>query len=214
MVGTSLSMKHLVVGGLQTNCYFISSGGEYIVIDAGGDFEAIMEVAETMPGIPVGVLATHGHFDHVLVADMVSSELRTSFGIHRKDLKVMHETWNLGKQLGLVGKPPKPDFLIDTDRTILVGRSEIHLKNTPGHTPGSISLIAGSSIFTGDCLFKNNIGRMDLGGNPTDMLRSLNWYLNLPPDTIIYPGHGEPSTIGYERNNILRFIEMISNGSV
>ncbi|EQD36386.1 metallo-beta-lactamase family protein [mine drainage metagenome] len=185
-----------------------------MIIDAGGDFDSIMETAESMPGNPVGVLSTHGHFDHTLVADLVASELRTSFGMHKKDLPVMRDTWSLGKQLGIVGKPSRPGFLIDTDRTTLIGRSEIHIKNTPGHTPGSISIIAGSSIFTGDCIFRGNIGRMDLGGNPTDMLKSLNWFLQLPPEMIIYPGHGEPSTIGNERSNILHFIDMISKGRI
>ncbi len=208
---TKFSMKSIVVGPLQTNCYFISNASEFVIIDPGGDFKRIMDTAATIPGDPASVICTHGHFDHVMVADILADALHTTFAMHAKDLEILRRTWDLGMQFGITGKPPRPGHLIDFDHKLRIGREDIIVKNTPGHTPGSISLVAGNSIFTGDCLFRGNIGRMDLGGDSRDMVESLKWLLGFPSDTAVYPGHGPPTTIGAEHDNLLGFIRMLSN---
>ena len=91
---------------------------------------------------------------------------------------------------------------------LMLGREELKIIKTPGHTSGGICILAGKYIFTGDVLFYNTIGRTDLGdGNETDLLGSLKMLSEMDPDLIILPGHGTRSTIGREKqeNPFLEF---------
>ena len=203
------AMKMLTVGPLQTNCYFISSGSEYVIIDPGGDFDKIAQMASTMPGDPAGVIATHGHFDHVAEAERLAELLRTEFLIHSRDLEIIEYTWKFARQFGFNNPAPRPNSLFDHNISFKLGRTELLIRNTPGHTPGSISIISGESVFTGDCLFSGNIGRMDLGGNERDMAESLKWFLTLPPITRVFPGHGPPTILQNEISMIKRYISIL-----
>ena len=203
------AMKMLTVGPLQTNCYFISSGSEYVIIDPGGDFDKIAQMASTMPGDPAGVIATHGHFDHVAEAERLAELLRTEFLIHSRDLEIIEYTWKFARQFGFNNPAPRPNSIFDHNISFKLGRTELLIRNTPGHTPGSISIISGESVFTGDCLFSGNIGRMDLGGNERDMAESLKWFLTLPPNTRVFPGHGPPTILQNEISMIKRYISVL-----
>lgn len=205
------AMKMLTVGPLQTNCYFISSGSEYVIIDPGGDIDKIVQMASTMPGDPAGVIATHGHFDHVAEAEKVAEFLGTEFLIHSKDLEIIEYTWNFARQFGFNDQAPRPGSLFEHNIALKLGSSELLIRNTPGHTPGSISIISGESVFTGDCLFKGNIGRMDLGGNEIEMAESLKWFLTLPPDTKLFPGHGPPTILKNETAMIKKYISFLTS---
>ncbi len=203
------AMKMITVGPLHTNCYFISSGSEFVIIDPGGDFDKITQIASTMPGDPTGVIATHGHFDHVAEAEKLSEFLGAEFIIHRRDADIIEYTWKFARQFGFYNPAPRPDSLFDHNTAFKLGSTELLIINTPGHTPGSISIISGESVFTGDCLFSGNIGRMDLGGNERDMAESLKWFLTLPPKTRLFPGHGPPTILQNEISMIKRYISVL-----
>lgn len=169
-----MQIERLVAGYLQENCYILSKENECLIIDPGSDYPFIKNIIEDKK--VVGILLTHSHFDHIgAVADLV------------KDYKVgVYSYKNLDEGNKIIGK-----FNFDV---IL----------TPGHSSDSITFYFKEDkiMFTGDFLFKENIGRCDLPtGNISAMKRSLNKIKTYDDDVTIYPGHGEMSTLKYEKDN-------------
>jgi len=98
---------------------------------------------------------------------------------------------------------PRPGRLLEEGDVIKLGELELKVLHTPGHTPGSISIVLDDVAFTGDALFRGSIGRTDFAyGDQDELIRSITRKLfTLKDDTVIYPGHGEPSTIGEEKKS-------------
>jgi glyoxylase-like metal-dependent hydrolase (beta-lactamase superfamily II) len=135
-------------------------------------------------------------------------ELREKFDakvlIHEADAESLSDPWYNGSMLfGLETVFKDADILLKDGDIITVGETKLEIIHTPGHTPGGICIKAGNCLFTGDTLFKLSIGRTDLGnGDENSLMDSLrNKLMKLEDDTVIYPGHGASSTIGYERHN-------------
>ena len=153
---------------------------------------------------PVAVLLTHGHFDHILAA----SEIAVNFHIPiyaSKEEKELLETpslnlsVSLGKNISLT-----PTTLLNDKDIIKLAGTEVNVIHTPGHTSGGICYLFKESkiLFSGDTLFEGTVGRADLPtGNLNTLLDSVNHKLmTLPDDTTVFPGHGESTTVGHERN--------------
>jgi len=149
------------------------------------------------------LLNTHCHLDHVFGNNFVIDEYQPEYFIPEGDLFLLQRVQEMAKHFGLEMQAVYPTEKFLSENTVLTfGGSEIHFLFTPGHTPGEFCIYVPASAFciTGDVLFQNSIGRTDLpGGNYELLIESIkNKLLVLPGTTVIYPGHGELSTIGTE----------------
>ncbi len=202
-----MKVERLVVGQLQTNCYLVwdKISGEGVIIDPGDDADLILNRLRDLEIKPLFILATHGHFDHVLAALELKLALEIPFLIHQKDLFLLkravssasHFTGNKEAFLPLVDK-----YLYGKE-IIVFGNSQLEVQELPGHTPGGVVFLSKSLVFSGDSLFYHGSGRTDLSySSNKDLLEGIhNKLFTLPEETIVYPGHGEETTIGEEKEN-------------
>ena len=149
------------------------------------------------------VLATHGHFDHVLGVDAVKRVLGAPFYMHGGDVRIAEETlsWYSRVSGETVGRL-EVDRELPGDCTLRFGTLELRVIHTPGHTPGSVSIYVPSlqALFSGDTLFAGTVGRTDLpGGSERALAESIRKiFRTLPLDTYVHPGHGPPTTLRRE----------------
>lgn len=192
----------LAVGELQTNCYlfFETANRNCFVIDPGDEAEKILALIAEEKLLPQAVVLTHGHPDHFGAAAVLIDRFRIPLWIHEADEKAMRSAngRSLAAMFAVELPPPAGRLLVDGDLLSLDGL-ELRVIHTPGHSRGSISLYGGSLLFSGDTLFKGDVGRTDLpGGDEEEMRRSLDKISKLPPNTVILPGHGEGSILELE----------------
>lgn len=186
-----MKINTLVVGPIETNCYIISddASSPAFIIDAGADPAGILSVIKKN-GLDVeAVLSTHGHFDHVTAVKEVKDSLKVRFLINRED------AFMLGPSLS-------PDGSLDEGLVLNTGDLSLKVMHTPGHSQGCVCLYCekDGTLFSGDTLFYADHGRCDLqGGSYKKMIKSLNRLFELPEDTVVYPGHGQKTTIGDEK---------------
>jgi len=202
-------IKSMTVGVLATNCYLLTCERthEALIIDPGFSIEessAILDGIRRSGAKVKYIVNTHGHFDHISGNRFLKDSLRAELLIHADDACILSDPRrNLSYMLGLNISSPKPDRLLKDGEKIEIGELRLTVMHTPGHTEGSISLlcIEENAVFTGDTLFAGSVGRTDLpGASLRKLLKSLNErLLKLPDETIVYPGHGEKTTIGQER---------------
>ena len=202
-------MESMTVGILATNCYLLlcDDTRESLIIDPGFSIEEANTVLERIRRSRAKVkyiINTHGHFDHISGNGLLKDALKAEILIHKDDACMLTDPYrNLSYMLGLTIVSPKPDRLLEDGEKIEVGKLQLIVMHTPGHTEGSISLFCKeeNAVFTGDTLFAGSVGRTDLpGASLQKLLKSLNEkLLKLPDETIVYPGHGGKTTIGRER---------------
>lgn len=190
----------LVVSMFATNCYLVScpETGEGIVIDPGAEGKRILHEIKKRGLKIVALVNTHGHIDHTGANGRLKEALRVPLYFPEKDLDCY---LNPGFGLGvLFGKPVPPDVLLKEGDKISFGRVSLVVLETPGHTAGGISLYGSGAIFTGDALFAGSIGRTDLAGGSYELLMEsiTGKLMTLPPQTLVYPGHGPATTIEEE----------------
>jgi len=177
-----MKVKQLVVGELEGNCYLLVSENELIVIDPGDEAQRILKEISELKANPKYIVITHCHPDHVLAVPEIKKATNAKILIHEKEKAFIY--------------CEADEFLKEKDK-IKIGNNSLEVMHTPGHTPGSICLLADNSIFTGDTLFENGYGRTDLpGGSDQEMqssLKRLSALLKL--NTMAYPGHGKPFKI-------------------
>lgn len=150
------------------------------------------------------LINTHCHIDHILGCRFVKEKYNPVYYIPEKDLPLYDNADKQAEMFGVtMGKLPKIDRYLTEDERIILGSESFSNLFTPGHTPGEFSLYFDESQFciTGDVLFREGIGRTDLyGGDYNTLIESIKTKLfSLPDDILIYPGHGDESTIGYEK---------------
>ena len=222
-VSEKLIHEILPVGMLQCNCHIVGDPQtrEAIVIDPGDDAARILQVIERHHLKVTAIVVTHTHIDHVVGLHRLQEATGAPVYLHGDDLDLYRM---LDKQAAWLGwKTPEPariDQLVREGDVIQWGRYRGQILHTPGHTQGSICLYMPSDLpaahadeghakpakgtgqlFAGDTLFAGSIGRTDLwGGSFEEIINSLmGKVLALPDSTIVYPGHGEATTIGQER---------------
>lgn len=199
-------IKRLVVGPLSANCYIVGSEatGEGLVIDPGGNPGGILKtISDSGLAIKMIVL-THGHSDHIAALCDIQDRTGAEVAIHTADAQFLNGRGSLSTMFGISYKTPDPpDRLLDEGDIIDIGGLHFSVLHTPGHTPGSICLLTGDKVFTGDTLFYRGIGTTLMpGSSRRQLIDSIHTRLTaLPDDTIIYPGHGRQTTIGAERRN-------------
>jgi glyoxylase-like metal-dependent hydrolase (beta-lactamase superfamily II) len=199
-------IKRLVVGSLSANCYVVGSeaGGEGMVIDPGGNTEEIYRaISDAALEIKIIVL-THGHSDHIAALYDIQDRTGAEVDIHTADADFLEGRGSYSDQFGISYKTPHPpDRLLHEGDTLEIRGLSFTVIHTPGHTPGSICLLSGDKIFTGDTLFRRGMGTTLMpGSSRRQLLESIRTRLMvLPDETIVYPGHGRETTIGAERRD-------------
>lgn len=204
---SSYRVKRLLVGAMQANCYLVidERAGTAVIIDPGDDAEYIIDTVTQLNLRPLAILATHGHFDHVMAGFAIQHTFSIPFYMHPLDqflLDGMEE--NAKHFLGLPRTDPAPIITHGLERSMVLacGSITFHIITTPGHTPGSVSIMTKDeqNIFVGDLLFLGgSVGRTDFSYSDRAQLNhSIRKIVDLPETTIIYPGHGDPTTVGGE----------------
>jgi glyoxylase-like metal-dependent hydrolase (beta-lactamase superfamily II) len=203
---TDMILKILIVGELQTNCYILGDEKtkQGVVIDPGGDFEIIEDHLKKLKLKIKYIILTHGHVDHIGALAQLKKATGAEILIHSKDSAMLYDpNQNLSIFSGDEIIATKADKLLEEGDIIQCDGIKLEILHTPGHTPGSISLLTDEMIFTGDALFCGSIGRTDFPGSSYQKLISSikDKILTKEDDLIIYPGHGPSSTIGEEKRN-------------
>lgn len=199
-----ITVKTIVTGNWKENCYVVhSTEGDTVVVDPGGEAEAIVRYVEKHGLTAHAILNTHGHYDHVAAVKELQSRLSIPFYLHSKDLRLLKSA-NLYRKLFDIYEPisvPEVDrFVEEMESPLSFGTVSVETIATPGHTNGSVCFLIEGSLFAGDTLFQGAVGRTDLpGGDPSALAASLRILSLLPPETQVYSGHGEPTEIGRER---------------
>jgi len=202
------------LGELQANCYLLIKDKECLLIDPADDASFLLEEIARRNLKLVGMLATHGHFDHVMgVGEIQLTYPKAPLYINSKDkflLDRLQETaeYFLGRQLIITA--PKLVRLIDCRDVINhVSTFGIKIIYVPGHTPGSVCIYFPKDkiLFSGDLIFKDGIGRYDFSySNKKQLFNSINQIIKIIPDDVtIYSGHGEKTTIKSEKVNLLQY---------
>ena len=199
--------EQFAVGPLQCNCVILGDeiSRRAIVIDAGDECDRIYEVLQTHGLQLAAIVATHGHIDHVGALGQLKQRTGAPALLHEADVPLYEQLALQAQWLG-IPVPPATELdrlLRDGDR-IEFGKHALAVMHTPGHSPGSISLVLGDAnptVFSGDTLFAGSVGRTDLwGGSFEELLRSIQQrLLRLPENAIVVPGHGPRTSIGVER---------------
>ena len=193
-------IKTIKNGKWEENCYVINNHlNEAIIIDPGSD-EIIIEEYCLKSNLKIlGIINTHGHYDHIGAIDYIRKKFNTFFYMHSQDKKLIKSSNLYSKIFDGEGsiKIPKIDYFVDELKFPLVlGGFKIDFIFTPGHTKGSICILIDNFLFTGDTLLKGKVGRVDLpGGNLESLHQSLKLISKLPGEIKIFPGHGDSSTI-------------------
>jgi hydroxyacylglutathione hydrolase len=198
----SLRVTTFVNGRWKQNCYIISSAGDAIVIDPGGQADELIHMIETHGWQVHGIINTHGHFDHIGAVVPLQQRYPAPFYLHKSDERLMQRA-NLFRMVfeapDAVKIPAIAQDISALPEKFAVGPFSISWIPTPGHTEGSVCLQLENMLFSGDTLMQNAIGRTDLpGGNRDQLLASVKKLSTLPAETEVYGGHGAPTTIGAE----------------
>lgn len=195
-----MKVERLVLGSFKVNCYIISYNKKNIIVDPGTEPETINKYLKENKVRPDFILNTHGHYDHIGAVSNLTSEYQIPFYIHEfEEPIIIDPAKNLSSFLSKNELSLKTYNLIRGTHIKNFGNLGIEIIITPGHTPGSIIIKFNNFLFSGDLLFKGGIGRTDLpGGDPGKIRQSLKILKEMDSDLIVYPGHGDKTTLGYE----------------
>lgn len=204
-------IERFAVGIYAANCYVIADENkkECIIVDPGGSPDKIIGHINKNKLKTVAIVLTHGHVDHIAEADVLRKKLGAEIIIHKNDSKMLQDSKSNLSNATLYNEVQfSADKLIKDKEIIKFGDIEALVIHTPGHTRGGITLKIENFLFTGDTLFQNSYGRTDLEGGNLNALHDsiIHKLFKLDGDLNILPGHGGPSSIGYEKqyNPMLR----------
>lgn len=191
-------------GPFMVNTYLVVDEKEKrgFVIDPGQDISALMHRIKENAFIIEGMIATHGHIDHVAGVNRLKNQFQIPFYCNAADEDLLKMIPSQSRMFGVpnTGVPVIDKMLPDEGDLELAG-FRMKLLHTPGHSAGSVSIKIGNALFSGDTLFNFSIGRTDLpGGSYGTLIQSIRKkILTLPDDTAVYPGHGPGTTVGTEK---------------
>ncbi len=198
----------MFTGGLfKTNCYVIGDEEQGIccLIDCvHGAFDAISQFVDEKDLKLETVILTHSHFDHIGDLKRVHEKFSPRILVHHKDRKNLSLPGSDGIPLFVPTEGVEADQMIGESDVLRVGSIQMNVIDTPGHSPGSVSLYLPNEkiVFSGDLIFRRGRGRTDLPGcNEADLFQSIEKIIGLGDDVVIYSGHGKKTTVGEERRH-------------
>jgi glyoxylase-like metal-dependent hydrolase (beta-lactamase superfamily II) len=204
MAAVTLDVVQLPLGPIPTNCYLVRRSGadEAVVVDPSDDAATIRVELASRRARCVGILITHGHWDHLLaVADLAEG---TGAPVHmaeaERDRLERINDYASAFLPGATFRAWTPEVLLAGDETIELAGITFQTHRVPGHSPAHLAYVANGCVFSGDLLFAGSVGRTDLPGAdwPT-LLASIRALVELlPAETVVYSGHGPPTTLGHE----------------
>ena len=204
-----MKIRNLFPGSWGSNCYLIEDNGEALIVDPSASASAILRALREDGCTPVGILLTHGHFDHIMSVDTLrAAEPDLKVYIHEADAPMLTDPDKNGFAFffGQDRAWKLADILLVDGDEIPVGQSVFTVVHTPGHSPGSSCFLCAEEkvMFTGDTLFSDNIGRCDLWGGSYAIIRQSLKSLRAYDGTItIYPGHGDDSKLARALDNTM-----------
>jgi len=202
----TVELESICVGPLEVNCYIVGCTEHKIcaVIDPGDSSTRILKIVEEKGWKIKLIINTHGHADHSGASAKVKLASGAPIFIHKGDAEMLtHEAMSdMAAYLGIAPSPPADELLEDGQELALCEHLTFKVLHTPGHSPGGVCLLFGNNLITGDTLFRMTVGRTDLPGGSFAALKDsiMNKIFPLPPETVIYPGHGDSSTVGNEKS--------------
>lgn len=192
------------LGPLETNCYVIAADAYALAIDPGGDPKEVLDFLKENKLSLVNICITHMHFDHLYGVAALHKATGAPVLTPPGDAQLMQNEVGAGGVWGFPRVDSFPSEPLESGEHIF-GPLTCTVLNTPGHTPGSVSLYfpQEKAVFTGDLLFYRSVGRTDFpGGDQNTLLNSIRSKIfTLPDDTLVYPGHGLSTSVGDEKHN-------------
>lgn len=195
-----------VLGPLQENGYLVAdpATGAAALVDPGADGDelvaAVRELAREHDLALEAVWLTHGHLDHVGALAEVKAAFDLPVYLHPLDRRVFDFVPRAAELYGIPWSPqPAPDRAYEEGDELALGDLRLRVMHAPGHSPGHVILLGHGIALGGDVLFQGSVGRVDLPlSDPRAFSQTLARVAALPPETVVYPGHGPPTTIGRE----------------
>lgn len=189
------------VGFLGTNCYAVTDDKNVVLVDPGSDAKKIIGFLEKEKLNLTMILLTHAHFDHIGAVDELVNRFSVPVYLHKNDFEMAkNPEYNSSMSFGGEVIKCTPDKFYSEGDEIPFGNESFKIIHTPGHTEGGVCLVFSNVIFTGDTVFKGSAGRTDLyKGNYFDLINSIQKLSALSGDYKLLPGHGEETTLEYER---------------
>jgi hydroxyacylglutathione hydrolase len=196
----------LTNGIFGSNTYIVESNNQCAIIDCGNKPQDIKRIIDSKDLEPKYIILTHGHADHIFYAGRIKDATGALICLHKDELPIYSDADKNGYNLFGFNTNidnPYPDCLLNHGDKLPLGDVDLKIIHTPGHSPGGICVLCEDMLFSGDTLFELSVGRTDLfGGSQKQLVESIKSQLYTLDGSIkVYPGHGMPTTIDYERGN-------------
>lgn len=205
-----MTIKQFTVSPFQENTYVCHDDGAGVLIDPGtsnaSEREEVLDYLDENDLYIEHLLLTHAHIDHILGCKFFADRYGRSFKMHAADAPLLENAHEQGRLFNVpIEQPPPPEAFLEEGDTVSFGRAAWEILHCPGHSPGSICFYdrANGFVISGDTVFQGSIGRTDLWEGSTELLLTSigEKLLVLEDETVLYPGHGPQTTVGYERAN-------------
>ena len=196
----NLSVETIVTGPFKENSYFFwyNNSRDTILIDPGDDYNLICNQIDKNNLIPVAIINTHAHLDHIGAVSKLKQIYGIPFYLHEDEALILDTYKDTCDFFGVEAREkPEVDIWLKDDSEILINNFKINLFHTPGHTPGGICIKVDNHLFVGDTIFHGSVGRTDLPGGSWKKLESslINLVKSMDPDIILHSGHGPDTTL-------------------
>ena len=203
----NIEIKMMVLGPVQTNCFFLINEDtkELLIIDPADRAQGIIDWIQSEGLKPVAILLTHGHFDHIMAVEGLRKEYQIPMYASKDEVEVLaNPQLNVSTMMGAYVSMKADELFADGDVLELAGM-KLKVISTPGHTIGRVCFYIEEEkmLISGDTLFEASVGRTDFPtGSSRQLINSIKTRLFiLPEDVNVFPGHGEVTSIAYEKTH-------------
>lgn len=195
-----MEIEVVQLGHIHTNCYLIESENAAVVIDPGFNSQKVEDFLTANKDKHTAILLTHAHFDHIGGASRLKELTNTEIFVPEKEEPFLNDPdVNLSRRFHVKTPYMEADVLVCDGQELKIGDLTFSVLETPGHTLGGVSFLLNKNLFSGDTLFYESVGRTDApGGDMSSLETSIKKLYELDQNTVVYPGHGEATTIGHE----------------